>query len=161
MSISQLYLQTCVSIKSQSVSLSTWPCQSPNQNCESIQQLLGISSPLWIITAWNPRSQLLALPENRERQLTLMSKLQGSPFSFLEVTASSISADWIEESIAIWASEGKFEKPLEDLVLTLAEKFEQNAVFKFHNDLQILVPVLVEEAAGSQVYCVNHCSNSA
>ena len=115
---------------------------------------------MWIITAWNPRSQLSALHENRERQLTLLSELQKSPFNFLEVTASSISADWLEESIAIWAPEGKLDKPLEDLVLTLAEKYEQNAVFLFHEDLQILVPVLVEEASGSQVYCVNHCSNS-
>jgi hypothetical protein len=160
MSVSQLYLQTGVSIKSESFTLSTWPCQSPDQNRASIQQLLGISSPLWIITAWNPKSQLLALHENRERQLRLLSELEKSPFSFLEATASSISADWLEESIAIWVPEGKFEKPLEDLVLTLAEKYEQNALFKFHEDLQILVPVLVEEAAGSQVYCVNHCSIS-
>ena len=160
MSISQIYLQTSVTIKSDTFTLSTWPCQSPDQNRESIQQLLGISSPLWIITAWNPRSQLLALNENRERQLTLLSELQKSPFSFLQGTASSISVDWLEESIAIWAHEVKLEKPLEDLVLTLAENFEQNAVFKFHEDLQILVPVLVEEASGSQVYCVNHCSNS-
>ena len=102
----------------------------------------------------------MALNENRERQLALLSELQKSPFSFLQGTASSISADWSEESIAIWALEGKLEKPLEDLVLTLAEKFEQNAVFKFHDDLQILVPVLVEEAEGSQIYCVNHCSIS-
>jgi hypothetical protein len=160
MSISQIYLQTSVAIKSQSVTLSTWPCQSPDQNRESIQKLLEISSHLWIITAWNPRSQPLGLRENRQRQQTLRSALQKSPFSFLEATASSISADWLEESIAIWAPEGKLEKPLEDLVLTLAEKFEQNAVFKFDDELQILVPVLIEEAAGSQVYCVNHCSIS-
>lgn len=44
------------------------------------------------------------------------------------------------------------------LVLSLANKFEQNAVFKFEANLQILVPVLVNEANVSQVYCLNHYS---
>lgn len=41
----------------------------------------------------------------------------------------------------------------------MAEKFEQNAVFKFEENIQILVPVLVDQATGSQLFCLNHCSN--
>ncbi len=90
-----------------------------------------------------------------------MSELQRGRFRFLPAIASSISGDWIEESLAIWAPESKLGDELMDVVLKLAVEFEQNAVFKFLDNRQILVPVLAKEAVGSQLYCVNHCSNSA
>lgn len=66
--------------------------------------------------------------------------------------------DWLEESFAVWGLDSQLPDEMGKLVLSLANKFEQNAVFKFEANLQILVPVLVNEANVSQVYCLNHYS---
>jgi hypothetical protein len=100
----------------------------------------------------------LSLVENQERQQSLLSELEKGPGKFLPVNATSTSGDWMEESFAIWGPDTDLAAEVEELVAGLARKFEQNAVFKFEGDLQTLVPILVKEAVGSQVYCLNHCS---
>jgi hypothetical protein len=100
----------------------------------------------------------LSVVENQERQQSLLSELEKWPCKFLPVNATSTSGDWIEESFAIWGPDTDLAAEVEELVAGLGRKFEQNAVFKFEGDLQTLVPFLVKEAVGSQVYCLNHCS---
>jgi hypothetical protein len=123
-----------------------------------MQERLGTTNPVWILPAWNPRSDLLSVVENQERQQSLLSELEKGPGKFLPVNATSTSGDWIEESFAFWGSDTQLAVEVEELVAGLARRFEQNAVFKFEGDLQILVPILVKEAVGSQIYCLNHCS---
>lgn len=158
MSISQTYLQTSIQFNLGSSTFSTWPCKSGRHKGESIQESLETSNPVYILTAWNPRSEPLSKSANQEGQKRLLSELQKNPVKFLPVTASSAVGDWLEESFAVWGLDSQLPGEMGKLVLSLAKKFEQNAVFKFEANLQILVPVLVSEATGSQVYCLNHCS---
>lgn len=159
MSISQTYLQTSIQFNLGASTFSTWPCKSGRHKGESIQERLETSNPVYILTAWNPRSQLLSKSVNQECQQQLLSELQKGHGKYLPVTASSTVGDWLEESFAVWGPDIQFPDEFEEMVLSLAEKFEQNAVFKFEANLQILVPVLVNEATGSQTYCLNQCSN--
>lgn len=159
LSISQTYLQTSIQFNLGCATFATWPCQDRKHSGESIQDCLETSNPVYILTAWNPRSQLLSKSLNQERQQHLLSELQTADYMVLPVTACSTTGDWLEESFAVWGSGSQFPGEIEDSVLSLAQKFEQNAVFKFEANLQILVPVLVNEATGSQAYCLNHCLN--
>lgn len=140
---------------------SSWPCQLLGHNFETIQDKLDTTNPVWVLTAWNPRSKPLSLAENLERNQSLMFELQKGPSKFHLVRASSLSGNWHEDSFAIWGPATHLAAEVEQLVLALAGKFEQNAVFKFEGNLQTLVPILVKEAAGSQTYCLNHCSADA
>ena len=158
MSISQTYLQTSIQFNLESLTFSTWPCKSVRHKGDSVQELLETSNPVYILTAWNPTSQPLSKSANQVRQEQLLFELQKTPVKFLSVTASSTTGDWLEESFAVWGLDSKFPDDTGEIVLSLAQKFEQNAVFQFESNLQILVPVLVSEATGSQVYCLNHCS---
>lgn len=157
--ISQTYLQTSIQFNLGFSTFSTWPCKSGRHKGESIQELLETSNPVYVLTAWNPRSQPLSKSANQVRQEQLLFELQKTPVKFLSVTASSTLGGWLEESFAVWGPDIQFPDEFEEMVLSLAEKSEQNAVFKFEANLQILVPVLASEATGSQVYCLNHCSN--
>jgi len=161
MTISQTYLQTSITFHLDHTTFSTWPCQSKPHKGKPIQESLGTLNPVWILTAWNPRSELLFSAENQERQQSLLSELKVGPVKFLPVTASSISGNWLEESFAVWGTDSPLADEVEELVATLANKFEQNAVFKFEGELQTLVPILLKEAAGNQTYCLNHCSVDA
>jgi hypothetical protein len=155
--ISETYLQTSVTFNLGSSKFSTWPCKLGRHAGDSIQEHLETSNPVFILTAWNPRSTLLSKNENQGRQERLLSELEKIPANLLPVTASSTAGDWIEESFAIWGQDSQVPHEIEEIVLSLAEEFEQNAVFRFEANLQILVPALVSEATGSQVYCLNHC----
>jgi hypothetical protein len=161
LSISQTYLQTSITFNVDRTTLSTWPCQSKPRKFVPIQERLGTLNQVWILTAWNPRSELLSPFENQERQQSLLSGLKDGLVEFLPVTASSISGNWLEDSFAVWGTDRSLADEVEELVAGLANKFEQNAVFKFEGELQTLVPILLKEAAGSQTYCLNHCSGDA
>lgn len=71
------------------------------------------------LTAWNPRSQTLALDENRRRQRALVEKI--APMTWLRGVASDDAGTWEEESILVLGLQKR------DAV-DLAREFDQNAI---------------------------------
>jgi len=73
-----------------------------------------------IITAWNPRSAILSIEENRTKNQLLLTDLQGYEWTLGIVGDESFT--WCEESYAV---------ALElEQAINLARKFEQNAIYR-------------------------------
>lgn len=93
----------------------------------------------WVITAWNPRSTAeLSLEQNRERNHELYRLLGEVGASVVDAVGRSRSGDVAEESFYCTGL-GR------GIVLGLADKYEQNAVFHLDADRIAVVGVLIDE----------------
>ncbi len=74
-----------------------------------------------VVTAYNPRSQLLEKAENQARHQQLEADVLALGWQSAPSLGSSPSGDWIEHGLLIW------DAPLE-LVLDLARRYGQHAI---------------------------------
>jgi hypothetical protein len=76
----------------------------------------------FVITAWNPESQELALSENRTRNAELEEELLAKGAELLKAIGRSNDWKWFEESFAV-------RKMSLGEMTQLATKYQQNAIF--------------------------------
>jgi hypothetical protein len=78
----------------------------------------------YMITAANPYSQLLTDEENKARNQSLRAELSNSSDLILPAIGRDPTSDWSEHGWVLPTSDEK-------LLIDLARKFQQNAIFKF------------------------------
>ena len=93
---------------------------------------MGVSSAA-LITAWNPRSEILTEDENDERQRDLLSNIEQMRLNYL--VGYCHLEDWLEYSYLILGIDKK-------QATTTAKKFEQYAYVWISSDG---IPVLVAD----------------
>ena len=108
----------------------------------------------YVITACNPRSEKLSDAQNEVLNHLLAQDLEFFSIDFEEATCGDFEKGWLEKSFLLRHPEGLFAWEFEEVVLALAEKYEQNAVFKFSETERFVVPVLEPRASGSSRYSV-------
>lgn len=77
-----------------------------------------------VITAFNPRSRLLRPGENEERNRLLRDDLDRAGLRHTTAVGRSLDGSWREESFAVLDASP-------ELVLDLARRYEQNAIFEW------------------------------
>jgi hypothetical protein len=86
----------------------------------------------YMITAANPYSQLLTDEENKARNQSLHVELSNISDLILPAIGRDPTSDWSEHGWALPTSDEK-------LLIDLARKFKQNAIFKFsENGKQVI-----------------------
>lgn len=108
----------------------------------------------YVITACNPRSEKLSDGQNDVLNHFLAQDLESSSIDFQEAFCGDFGKGWVEKSFLLRHPEELFEWEFEEVVLALAEKYHQNAVFKFSQTERFVVPVLEPRASGSSLYSV-------
>lgn len=110
---------------------------------EQVDELSGGEWPLdtthaWIITAFNPRSAPLSQEENEKRHQTLALELKAKGIEYL-------SNRGFDPTDPTW-SEAGYTLPGADasVVVELARRWEQNAVFAWYPDKWRIVGVLLQ-----------------
>ena len=98
---------------------------------------------LWVITADNPYSELLATEENLQRQRSLHTALTEKGIDVLEALCSSPDGSWSEFSFAVPAEKENALK-IQDDIHELARSFGQNAVFKITPSILSVISTLGE-----------------
>ena len=93
------------------------------------------SDTVYVVTAWNPKSKLLSLTENRNRNKSLLRELSIRNLDVLPARGTSLDGLWFEESFAVTNLQG------EDLAW-VGTQFEQNAIFELKNKSVRLIPYL-------------------
>ena len=81
----------------------------------------------FVITAWNPCSQELALAENRSRNIELDKELLVAGAELLKAIGRSNDWRWFEESFAV-------RKISLIEIFQKAKKYQQNAIFHITNE---------------------------
>ena len=79
-------------------------------------------SRLHVITAWNPYSQVLDAPDNEARNAALARDLQAAGLAHRDAVGRSPDGTWREQCFAVLDA-------AEDVVLDLAERHDQHAVY--------------------------------
>ncbi|MFA7265070.1 MAG: DUF3293 domain-containing protein [Candidatus Nanopelagicales bacterium] len=78
----------------------------------------------WVITAWNPESALVSAEQNAAAHRELLADVEAAGLVALPAFGMSRDRSWSEESVlVVGASQG--------WVLGIAEKYKQNAVFRW------------------------------
>ena len=99
----------------------------PSASWTGLPPELESASQIWIITAWNPFSEVLPEAENRIRNIELCGLLEASKAPFFPAVGRSPDGQWQESSFAVvglpWAR-----------VKELAQQFGQHAVFRIENE---------------------------
>lgn len=104
----------------------------------SLGQKVGV---LWVITAENPFSQLLAMEENIQRQESLLTFLTDQGLDVLHAVCGSPDGTWSENSFAV-PVEHESAKETEDVIHQMARHFGQNAVFKITHSILSVISTL-------------------
>jgi hypothetical protein len=110
----------------------------------------------WVITAENPYGRQTNPEANRAFTAALGWDIVLAGFTCDTVECSSPSGDWSETSFLIFGKTDNHSAELASLVLRLARKYEQNAVFHFINGKQVVVPVLDPRFHGSREYTIEY-----
>ena len=127
----------------------------------TLAQSLAVSfTEAWVITAENPFSNTLGDNANKARNLKLQTMLAGAGFVPIKVRGISPDGKWVESSFLVFAENPEKADVLKNLVHRLATKFEQNAVFQFKGDQQILVGVARPKIQGSRKYGIQFVESS-
>lgn len=84
----------------------------------------GFKTPLFVITAWNPRSDLRTFEQNQLHQSQLEADIVGSGLVFWPAVGRDTISDQFEESFVISGLS-------EEEAKALGAKFGQNAVFSW------------------------------
>lgn len=118
--------------------------QLPDEGVRQLEQVESIAGDewpfdvgcAWIITAFNPRSIPLSTDENRVRHEALGRDLEKSGIAHLPNRGfDSAEPTWWEDGYTLPGADT-------DVVLGLARKWEQNAVFAWYPDKWRIVGVL-------------------
>ncbi len=114
------------------------------------------NSPLvndcWVITAQNPFSEGLDQTANDLRNESLMADLQAYDLGFSKAIARAIDDSWEEQSFAVWKQQRNGKAISRNLVIALAGKYSQNAIFEYTAGTMTIIPVLNIEVSGSAAY---------
>jgi transcriptional regulator with XRE-family HTH domain len=119
--LAQLYADTVIEIR--------WP-DRPNQLVEPRPE--GVTEGefpkgvdhVHVITAFNPRSRLLRLGENEERNRLLAADLERAGMRYVPAVGRSPDDSWSEDSFAVVDADAAD-------ILDLARRYQQNAVFQW------------------------------
>ena len=89
----------------------------------------------YIVTAWNPRSASVSAEQNRREQSKFTKELARLGIRYALVRAGNQDFSYYEESLAIDA-------PL-SVARSLAQKYEQNAIYECEGDTLRLIPIMM------------------
>ena len=89
----------------------------------------------FLITAWNPFSQKLTVTENLKRNELLLEDLRTLGAESMRAIGRSPDWEWFEESFAA-------KKISLELVVDLAKKYEQNAIFQINQGVRKVISCL-------------------
>ncbi|MFI0432153.1 MAG: DUF3293 domain-containing protein [Candidatus Nanopelagicales bacterium] len=78
----------------------------------------------WVLTGHNPGSAPLPPSQNRQRHLDLAAAVAEAGHRGHEAVGRAMEGDWSEDSLLVCGAP-------EDLVLDLARRFDQNAVYRW------------------------------
>ncbi|MGF1752465.1 DUF3293 domain-containing protein [Vibrio makurazakiensis] len=87
-----------------------------------------------IVTAWNPRSAILSIDKNEERNQQLVRDLAG--YEFTSGRVGDKAFNWYEKSIAVAIDLPK--------AIALANKYQQNAIYQVSGQRLFLQSCLVD-----------------
>ena len=90
---------------------------------------------IYVITAWNPKSELLGDTENQSRNYELSSELSLLNLKVLPARGTSPDGLWFEESFAVINAQLEY-------LLSIGTQFEQNAIFEFTKESVRVIPCI-------------------
>jgi len=163
--LSILYLSTTVTIKSDDLFGTEYIVLSPLEALPG-HSLLESSLPsqqvadCWIITAENPFSQSFDPADNELRTKALREDLESHAIYFTDAEARATEGEWKEQSFVVWRKQRKNGLVIKNLLVALAGKYLQNAIFEYSSGTMTIVPALNTEVGGSRTY-YTHRKNEA
>lgn len=99
------------------------------------------SKEVWILTAFNPKSELLPASENADRHEELGKQLEDLGLNYFPARGfdpqGKAEDQWSEDGYGVVGEVG-------DEVIRLAKKWEQNAVFIWRPDEWVIQGILLE-----------------
>jgi len=100
------------------------------------QELHGLGwAEYFLITAWNPFSKKLSVVENLKRNELLLEDLRTLGAELMRAIGRSPDWEWFEESFAV-------KKVSLELLIDLAKKYEQNAIFHINKGQRKVISCL-------------------
>lgn len=78
-----------------------------------------------VVTAWNPRSELLPRPENQQRNRSLEADLAAAGTRYVPAVGRAPDGSWSEDSLATLDADDV------EVVVALARSYAQNAIFEW------------------------------
>lgn len=99
---------------------------------------IGLDGKFGVLTAFNPRGEIITAQENERRQSRLESELENRGERFLRVDACSPDASHCERSVALVTTR--------ENVIAIAKHYDQIAIFWFDGDHFWIVGVLSDAA---------------
>ena len=106
----------------------------------------------WIITAENPFSQSFDPVDNELRTKALREDLESYAIDFNYAEARANEGEWKEQSFVLWSKQRKNGLVTKNLLVALAGKYLQNAIFEYSSGTMTIVPALNTEVGGSRTY---------
>lgn len=85
------------------------------------------SAPVHVVTAWNPRSQVLTDDENARRDVLLRDLLRACGINFVDALGRSEDGAWREPSIALV-------RTTVEVARQVARRFDQHAIYVIDAD---------------------------
>jgi hypothetical protein len=111
-------------------------------------------SEAWVITAENPFSNELSERENATRMNSLAADLVAAGLTPRSVRGTSPDGRYSEASFLILSNDASEASDIRYIIDELANKYEQNAYFRIHGNVQELVPGMNAAFAGSRGYAL-------
>lgn len=94
------------------------------------------ANEFYIVTAWNPRSELVSHRQNHSAHRALIADLAQRDIEYAPVKAGNRDFSYFEQSVAINTSQVT--------ASAIADKFGQNAMYGCINDSLRLIPVQMQ-----------------
>jgi hypothetical protein len=99
----------------------------------SIEEAVALfPTPLYVITPWNPFSEVLSESENRWRMSKLKSALVATPAIWHEATGSSPDGEWSEDSLLVLNLK-------RSQALGIGRHYDQHAIFEITDEELIVL----------------------
>ena len=102
-------------------------------NQPDLVDTLGVSE-LYVITAWNPRSELSTEEANNQSNGNLLRDLQALGLHVCRAEGASVDGTWAEASFAVLVGGDEYSTAIQEQVHKLAIKYQQNAYFKLTSE---------------------------
>ena len=100
----------------------------------------------WVITAWNPESELVTAERNAAAHEELLADLEAASLLALPAVGMSSDRKWSEDSLLVVGAAREW-------VLNAAAKYRQNAVFRWSPEAFEVVGALVPGQASRAWVC--------
>jgi hypothetical protein len=129
-SFESAYLNTLVTIEGDSEDFVFSATNLDGGGKAWLDQIFPGVTGIFVITAWNPRSEVWDESTNRAANRNLLADLKVGGYRIRNARGSSSDEKWTEESLAILVHRDQDLLAVEAWVHSLAMKYEQNAFFK-------------------------------